>query len=969
MPNPLLAVKLFVPQPRPDLTERGSLLARFEAGLRCPLTIVSAPAGFGKSTLVSMWIHHRESNAPASVPASEIPQVAWLSLDVGDNEALRFWLYVISALKNSCIPHEGERQPVFDDLIEALQGNTPPAIETLLDGLINCLTQLQESFLLILDDYHLIQALAIHEQMTYLLDHLPANVRLVILTRADPPLPLARLRVRGQLSEFRAADLRFSHPEVDAFLQRALGFHLPEEDLRILEKSTEGWIAGLQMAALAIQRPVTQTEPLALEQQETVHAFISSFSGNNVYILDYLTDEVFTRQPRDVQDFLLKTAILETMTAELCDAVLSEEENGVLPNKRNSRSILEYLDRANLFLIPLDHERRWFRYHHLFADLLRVRLQQQTRLQEQADERIPTLHQRAARWYEQAGSIDEAMQHCIAAQDWDRAAHLVETYSQAYLDRGQLATVLQWVDALPPESLRRRPNLGVQIIWAMSHAGKTQRVGPLLKEIEAALQAWEQQRAQTSAAKVDLTEQDVVRIRASLAIFRAYGLILASRPDQALQVADQALEQLPDLETREYAWLHWVVGYAQRGLGKIDLATWYFQKAVEISREGGKVWEDLSTDLGIAYRLSGRLEDAAQVFEESLRAGAQSGLRNKGNLSRVEAYLSAVRMEQNRVDEALAHARKAVDYLQWWPSHNHIATAYGFYGLALLTTGALEEAKMAIERADAEHHKGEVTPFVVRLIETARVRMWLLQESWQALKAWVESQAASLPEVAKPETLNEYTEMHLIILIRAWIGLGRWEKDRGWFQKAAQWLPVLSRSAQSQRRINAGIEIDLLESLVLWELARTGQGSGAGGVQDALEWVTRSLRSGVPGGYQRVYLNEGQAMRQLLAVWLEQDQRRIEASGVDGDMVRGLWEALNEHAQVDHQPGGLVEPLTEREREVLRLLALGLSNHAMAEKLVVSEGTIKTHVHNVLGKLGAQSRTHALALAKELKLL
>jgi LuxR family maltose regulon positive regulatory protein len=942
----ILPTKLFPPPPSSSLVSRARLVARLMAGLARPFTLVSAPAGSGKSTLLAEW-------AAAAQAAGQFRR-GWLSLDAQDNDLGQFWTYFAAAWSSALPPEVRPPAGMLEQVENLLKADEQRIAGSVVPLVVNLMLAAPASLLLVLDDYHQVHNPAVHVGLGQLIERLPSHVRLAVAARSDPPLPIPRLRVREQLTEIRAADLRFTIEEVAELLRQVPETAFTAEDAAALEASTEGWAAGLKMAVLALQ-----AQPRSPEE---TRRFWASFTGRNVYVLDYLTEEVLNRLPEETQRFLVQTSLLERLSGELCAAVAFGDENTLA-----ARAILEQLERANLFLIPLDQERRWFRYHHLFADLLRARLLQQY------GEQVPGLHRQAAAWYEAAGWIDDAVRHAVAARDWECAARLVETHSNTYLDRGQLATVLRWVEALPPEILRRRPNLCIQMAWTMGHAGKTNLMGPLIQEAEAALADWERhEQGLPVAPPVDLSPRDVLRIRANIAFHQAYMLIVTRRPGPALQMAEAALATLPPEETRERAWLTWATGYALRGLGEIEQAVERFRQAVAIGQASGAVWEDHSTDLGIVYRLNGRLEEAARIFEDALRAGARSGLRNKGNLSRVEAYLSAVRMEQNRVEAALAHARQAVDYLQWWPSHNHTATAYGFSALALTSAGALDEAAEALDLAAPELEKGNVTPFVTRLVETARVRLWLARADWPALNAWAAAQPAALPDDPGAEPFDEYEELRLLALARAWLGLGRAALDAGRLVQAARLLDALALSAERRQRIHAAVEARLLGALAYWALAGLERDRAA---QDsrlaALDCLSRSLAAGLPGGYRRVYLDEGQAFRELLLAWLAQDPRRLEASGVNLEAARALLAEPGRpgDSRGDKVAPGLVEPLTAREREVLRLLAEGLSNRAMAERLVVSEGTVKTHVHNLIAKLGAESRTQALARARELYLI
>ena len=931
----MLSTKFFPPPAPGILVSRSRLIDRMMAGLRCPLTLVSAPAGFGKSTLLSDW--------RTAIQQAGLLRVGWLSLESQDNAPAQFWGCFVDAWLRT-VQLDPEAPEVTWDQLQSLLKTDDKRITSLIAGeLVHLMLLSPVPVVIILDDYHHIQSPEINESMTQLIERLPEHVRLAVATRFDPPLPVPRLRVRDQLSEIRAADLRFTGAEILDLFSRMPGIEFLGQDIDTIQASTEGWAAGLKMAALALQ--------MQPRSGQEARRFWESFTGRNVYILDYLTEEVLVGLPEETQTFLMKTSLLDRLTGELCAKVVFDQEQ----KADAARVLLEDLERRNLFLIPLDQERRWFRYHHLFADLLRVRLQQW-----HGDE-ISLLHERAASWYEHAGLIEGAMRHAAAAGAWQRAARLVEEHAHEYLDRGELAVVLKWIETLPDDILRSRPNLCIQMAWAMGHAGRTHLVGPMLQAAEAALHAWEHQKdQQTPNTPVHFSDRDAVRVKASLAFHRAYRFVISEQPEQGLRLAENALMTLPDLETRERAWLTWVKGYALRGLGDLDGAAQSYAQAVAAARAGGREWIDLSIDLGIAFRLGGRLEEAGRVFEDCLQISLQDGQQNKGNLSRVEAYLSAVRMEQNRVEDALRHAQAAVDYLQWWPSYNHMATAHAFSALALLFTGKIDDAARAVEQAQQARSKGEVTPFVVRLVEMAQVRLWLAREDVSTIKAWADTQPEGAVETFGPAPFSEYEEMHLTTLARAWIGIGRMVKNPQWIHRALRLLEVLAASADARHRVNAAIEINLLAALACWEVKKTAE---------ALDWLTRSLARGLLSGYQRVYLDEGPVFAELMLAWLAKDRNWLAGTNVDINAARNLFANLGLSHAGTAAPSALVEPLTEREKDILHLLALGLSNREMAERLVISEGTVKSHVHNLIGKLGAQSRTHVLARAKEFQLI
>ena len=955
MPPVLLAIKFYIPKPRPALTDRSHLLDRFTNGLGRSLTLISAPAGFGKSTLLSAWINRQ---AAGGDPAAQVDIFCWLSLDTGDNLAVRFWTYLVAAIQTGVTKLQMFSGTTFnlnlDHLLENLQSDPPPSIPTALDELINAISASSERVLLVLDDYHVIQTPEIHEQMTYLLEHHPPNLHLVISTRADPPLPITRLRARGQLNEFRAADLRFTASETAELFKSMTGVAMVGQDITTIQTSTEGWIAGLQMAALALQAMMSEDSAHdAQAQQGKIKEFVGSFSGKHLYILDYLTDEVFNRQPVTVQTFLLKTSILERLNVGLCEAVLRNDiENGEVystvegaaPTK--AKAILDYLEISNLFLIRMDQERQWFRYHHLFADLLRARLEQTWPAM------MPELHRSASHWYEQNGFVDDAISHALAAKDWEWAARLMEVHVTAYLDRGQLATVLKWIDSLPDAVLRRRPVLCSQVAMSLAHAGQFQRVPPLLDAIEAVLLTWEAQK--TGTGSLFSTQQDFIRVRGVVAVLRGFGNILAGNPEQALELGKNALETISGLEPRELAWLNWICGYAYRGMGQIDQAIYFHEIACDISRKTNAIWEEMSIELGIAYRFRGKLEQAVEVFQRTLIQVEALDVRNKGNLSRVKSCLSATLFDQNRLEEALQHAQKAVYYLQWWPSHNHVTTAYIYLGQVLSGMDRLDEAAEAIQRAEQEQHKGLVLPTVLSLVEKITIQLWVKRGNWALLERWLALQDTTVPD-SYPETrlYNEYEGLHLVSLARAWIAKGRKEAAASWFEQAFQLLSQLETAAKRSHWVHALIEIHLLQAVALHEMEK----KGVSGALNAMDYLTYSLKMGLPRGYLRIYLQEGKVVAEMLQTWLKSPIAQANHADLKPYMVKDLLDqfGLDLPAKANVTNRNLIEPLTEREQEVLQLLALGLSNKEMAQRMVVSEGTVKTHVHNLIGKLGAQS--------------
>ena len=758
MSNSLLSVKFFIPHPRPDLVERLSLLIRFEAGLQRPLTLISAPAGFGKSTLVSAWIERRRGFPPAE-PAY---RVAWLSLDPNDNDPLRFWLYGLSALQNSAAarPGDGPQPADFNELIQVIQVDAPPPVQSLLDGVINQLARSAQDWLLVLDDYHLIQSAQVHEQMAYLLEHLPPNLRLVIVTRADPPLPLTRLRARGQLSEFRAADLRFSGVETEQFLQAALGLAIQPEDRLALEKSTEGWIAGLQMAALALQAPFAGERDEG-ETRAYVHDFITSFSGKHVYILDYLADEVFNSQPGDVQSFLLKTSVLEKMSAGLCDELLGEDAPHAHPPARTSRAILEYLERSNLFLIPLDHERQWFRYHHLFGDLLRARL----------DETWPGLRPRllirASQWFERSAGMEDAINYALAAEDWERAAALMESHIQSFLELGQLSKIMDWIGRLPVPVAACRAGLIIQQAWVMGLAQRKDAFFSLLDAAEGLLGS------QAEEGGSDLPAENR-RLWVNLIILRGYQAVMESDPRRGLELLRGPFLAYPTGGLWEDCWMHWVRGFTHRMAGDLAAAIADFQCALDLSR--GRLWVDMvcCTDLGMVYHLQGRLQKAREIYLQGLALAKTHTSANHGYLNRLVSGFSAVLLDLNELEEAARYNALGLEWMKWWPSANTRVRVFTVQGRVRLAQGDLPAAAELIAQAQEERRSWPLIPINDSLVDDAQVRLWLAQNDLPAARQWAQALERQYgPQPASEGGIDESLEMRWMALARVRLAEGR----------------------------------------------------------------------------------------------------------------------------------------------------------------------------------------------------
>ncbi len=895
----LLATKLHVPHLRTPFIRRARLHKLLQQGMERALTLVSAPAGFGKTTLVAHWL--AESGTP----------VAWLSLESEDNEPVRFLSYLIAALQR-LDPHVGT------SVLPLLQAPRPAPLERVMALVINDLIAgAARDFALVLDDYHVIAAEAIHCALIFLLGHLPCHMHLIILTRADPPLLLAGLRARGQLTEVRAADLRFATDEVRAFLREVMELDLEAWAIAALERRTEGWVVGLQLAALSRQSGVD------------VSTFLAAFTGSHRFVLDYLSEEVLSRQPPAVQTFLLHTSILERLSGALCDAVTG---------KPGSQAMLEALDRANLFVVALDEERGWYRYHHLFAEVLKSRLQQaEVSL-------VAELHRRVSAWYEQHELLAEAIQHALAAPDLERATRLIEDHGISFAIRGQVHTMLGWLNALPEAVVRRRARLGLYSAAMLLFTNQVEAAEARLHEIEQGLQV------------TVPTDQDRV-IRGQIALIRANLLRSCGDLARAVALAHQALELLP--ETEERFRLPALVGVASGYLvsGDVTPAAEHVAVATVASlRASDDLFALLQsiTCLARLQGLQGHLRWAASTYGEAVRVlPGQGGLQSLLGSPAYYFGLGDLLREWNELDAAERHFVDGLDLVKGILPVFADEVTLGYIALARLQQ-ARGEYSRALATLDAFMDLASLRHFVPQLLArgmAVQAQVELAQTNLAAALRWADGSGLSLAD----EDLSYPREQEYLALARVRIAQGREDLTRPFLQEALGLLDRLLQDAEAKARLSSVLEILVLRALAL--LARGDQ-------KHALTTLEQALTRAEPEGYIRLFVDEGEPMRSLL--------RQAQARGITPHYVAQLLAAFDEQhvpgpAVPAHSP--LVEPLTEREREVLHLLSTGASNLEIARRLVVSLGTVKKHVSNLCGKLGVQSRTQAIARARALQLV
>jgi len=901
------------------LVPRPHLVRQLEEGLYLGrrMTLISAPAGFGKTTLLSDWL--QQTDRPA----------AWLSLDEGDNDLARFLAYLIAALQR-IDPQIGQTAQA---MLQAPRGASQP--EPLLTTLVNDIAATAKPFILVFDDYHLIEASPIHQAVSFLLDHLPPlpqGMHLVMATRADPPLPLARLRGRGQMTELHAADLRFTPDEAEAYFNDTMALALSAEHVAALEQRTEGWIVGLQLTALALQGT------LSLQGQENVADFVRAFSGSQRYVLDYLTEEVLNRQPREIQAFLLQTAILDRLTGSLCDAVIGDQGIGESGNRKpgpdprfpdsplsrspDSQAVLEHLEAANLFLVPLDEQRRWYRYHHLFADILRQRLEREM------GDRVPELHRRASAWYEQEGLIAEAIGHALTCGDFERAAHLIQEAGWATFTRGEMTTVLGWIALLPHHVVRANPQLGVLHAWAMAKSGDLDGAERCLREFDG-----------------DRHHGEVTAVRAYVAGVRG------DLP-QAVELSQQALALLPAEDLVVRAIVAQNLGVAYHWRGDPAAAIQALTEAVALSRAAGQSFQTLTAlaILGRAYEMQAALHQAMDTYREALELGR--GVDRRPAPFACMAYVgrAGVLYEWNDLAAAGQHALEGVRL-----SELGGFIAYQVFGHALLARvcEAQGDRDGALENIGHAERLGQGSDYalVTALATELRVRLWLAQGNLLAAARWAQGR-----QLQPADELDAASEVEQMAVARTLIAQGR-------LDEALRLLASLLEAAQAAAQTAHVIKVRALQALALQARGEDGR---------ALSALEQALSLAEPEGYVRTFVDEGAPLARLLTQILEAQRKGRDALavGIAPGYVGRLLAAFGQsHPAPAPVALALVEPLTERELEVLRLIAGGLSNREIAQQLVVAVSTVKSHINHLYGKLEVKNRTQAVARGRTLGLL
>ncbi len=915
----ILTTKLYIPRPRPELVSRPRLLALLEAGSHRKLTLVAAPAGFGKTTLVSAW-----------ATAGTHP-FAWLSLDATDNDPARFWSYLVAALNTlPTLP-----QPFTSPDSELDMAPLSPARLT---ALLNQLVTLPTPCVMVLDDLHLIHENTIHEAITFLLDHLPPTLHLVIATRADPPLPIARLRARGEVTELRAGELRFTHAEAAAFLYAVTGIAFTEDHIAMLAKRTEGWVAGLQMASLALQAANQAGTPPDITQ------FIHAFAGSNRFVLDYFIEEVLENQPAAIQDFLLRTSILTRLNGALCDALWNDEaETAPLA----STEILKALDAANLFLVPLDDHREWYRYHQLFADLL------QNRLAQTAPQLAPQLHRRASLWYEAQAQFSEAIAHALKAADFERAASLIEQSAEAVLMRSEVRTFLAWLEQLPESTILCHPTLCLYQAWVMLVTGNPWTL--IESRLEAAIRATESFNPQTTA-----------HVPAKAASLLSFVALYRGEVEKAAMLSERALAEIPPEDTFMRNLAAWSLGISQLATGQTADGKALLEEVTRVSRQSGNILVAalvLCHQAEMAWR-EGKLHRARQLYEQALDLATDAGGQRLPIAGNALMGLGEIYREWNALDAAEEAFKEGIALTERWSEVNALD---GYIGLTQLQheRGNNEGAEASLRRAETIADHFDTTDIDDLLVALLRARINVQRAaagdlaSAAAVAHWLEERGLNVADLPRED--NSYAAQHLQkyeLLV-----LARWHHIQGQHDTALNVLQTVMPRFVARDRPGMILEILDLQAVILSALGRESE---------ALDTLEQALNNAAPEGYLRTFLDEGPPLRRLLEKMTSASKKHHPYAAT----ILAAFEAESETKApaATPRPSPLFTPapaalLSEREMEVLKLLASGLSITDIASRLYISSNTARSHLKNIYSKLEAHSRYEAVARAQELGLL
>jgi LuxR family maltose regulon positive regulatory protein len=895
---PILKTKFYVPDIPQNFIMRPRLAAKIENGIKAghKLALVAAPAGYGKTTAVAAWVRGDKRRA------------AWLSLDENDNETTNFWTFMTASIQ-SVLPNFGA------SILSALESSPPPPINNILLMILNDLSKLRAPLIMVLDDYHVIQNKEIHEGIAFLLDHHPKQFFLIITTRADPPLPIASLRAQQSLTELRVDDLRFTYEEAQVLLNEIMDLQLTSQDVRLLETRTEGWSAGLLLAALS------------LRGRQDKEGFIRSFSGSQHYVLEYLIEEVLNRQSEEIRNFLLQTAILGQFCGSLCDAVVGKE---------NSTEIIRRLNRENLFIIPLDQERIWYRYHHLFADLLSNFLRK-----EFLKEDILEFHLRASQWYQNIGNIEKAIEFALGAEAYKRAAALIEKIFEKTIARGQVRTLLSWLEAIPEDVIKTLPHLHIRYAWTLSLTGQRKKAEQILVEIKSTLET-----------RLDNPENLALYGEAAAHLT---GIIMyCNDPPRIIHEAQEALAYLPGESLVSRARVFTALGTAYAYSSDLGLATQNFQKSRDIALKANNPFlAAIAIEMlaGMQIFHLGCLKDAAINLEQLLELGMTSGSDYQSFTGTAHVLLAEIHLEWNDLEKAEKLLDTGFRLIQTGGIQYSLTHANCTKARLMIARGNIKGAVEALHEADSATWASPLMHIMVHNL-ACQLRFAVCVGDVEKAEQWMEGDFAVL-KYDLPEDLPAYLkEVRQIAFARVFLA-------RGDVEKSLALLDGLYTQVRTAGRMRHEIDIYLLKAVAFHELGKS---------QEALEMFEKCLSLAEPEKMVRLFPETGQPVGDLLQMVMKKK--------VFAEYAGMLLSVMND-LQVEKQSGegnlplqeGLIDQLTAREMEVLRWMCEGYSNQKIAEMLVVSVNTIKKHTNNIYGKLCVKSRTQAVLQARKLNLI
>ena len=884
----LVQTKLYIPPLRPNLVPRPHLFDKLNAGLSGKLTLVSAPAGFGKSTLLSHWISQSEIN------------FCWVTLEENDNDIIRFLAYFIAALQTIDVA-------VGDQLLSLFHSSQQEQVKAVLVPLINQVAQTKNRFALVLDDYHLIESQDIHQGLSFWLEHQPPTMHLVIAGRSDPPLPLAKMRARREMTEIRESDLRFSIDESDNLLNQFLGLNLSREDIKAMVNRTEGWIAGLQLASIALQG------------KKDMSGYIQGFTGSQEYIADYLSDEVMNHQSKQVQEFLLKTSILEHLSSQLCDAVTEQKD---------SQQILQQLRSSNLFLTPLDDQGQWFRYHQLFADLLHQRL-----LESHADE-VPHLYLKASRWFEEKDLLAEAIEYALRGSYFDRAIALLESAAEETIKSSEIATFMRWIEKIPEDLVRSSVTLSIYYAWALLiRNGRPQVAESYLESI------------------VLQDSQVISRLMAVKSMLSMY----QRQYPTAVSLASQALEELPvdDILFRDLA--AWNLSAALFMSGDKEGGEAILEEVAEVSRLSGNLLVAVIAlcRLALARMQQGELHKPKELFQQALEIATDDQCNMLPVACEALIGLGTIHWELNELDLAHEYLLEGIELSKKWRQQSAII---GYVTLAHLnqSQGDVTLAGQMMEKAKSLASGTVATEADDRYVALQQAHLWLRQEDLPAARRWAHEcgfdDDTYRRELQTSDNIGAHLIRHyeLIVLARILIAGKR-------LAEALELVDRIFPFMEKMGILEKMVEIHILKAIIYRGLVKSNRANSS---------LATAVSLAKPEGHIRPFLEEGSVLVQIL--------KSVAAQGVETEFIHDILSASIESPSASFNQKKrleLVESLSDRELEVLQLLATDLTVPEIADKMYLAVSTVRSHVKNIYGKLNVHSRFEAVIKGQELGLL